>query len=91
MQKGSMILQISSNFIDSLTPSAIRYITTRIRADKKIGREIITFAGGMPCSDFFPTEEELLQIFQSIKGNKRTQRAYKRIAGNQHNDPLEKN
>lgn len=62
-------MQISSNFIDSLTPSAIRYITTRIRADKKIGREIITFAGGMPCSDFFPTEEELLQIFQSIMQN----------------------
>ncbi len=56
-------MSLSSPFIDQLTPSAIRYITTRIREDRRQGRKIITFAGGMPCSDYFPTDS-FNEIFQ---------------------------
>lgn len=54
---------LSSPFAEQLCPTAIRAITTRIREDAQRGNKIISFAGGMPCSDFFPTEA-LLHIFQ---------------------------
>ena len=58
-------MSLSSPFIDQLTPSAIRYITTRIREDTRQGRKITTFAGGMPCSDYFPTDS-FHDIFQEV-------------------------
>ena len=58
-------MSLSSPFINQLTPSAIRYITTRIREDTRQGRKITTFAGGMPCSDYFPTDS-FHDIFQEV-------------------------
>jgi len=48
---------IHSEFLDSLTPSAIRSITAKIRDKAKLGEHVVSFAGGLPSSEFFPVED----------------------------------
>lgn len=56
---------IHSEFLDALTPSAIRSITAKIRDKAKQGEKVISFAGGLPSADFFPVED-LRKINQQI-------------------------
>lgn len=48
---------IHSEFLDSLTPSAIRSITAKIRDKAKQGEKVVSFAGGLPSAEFFPIED----------------------------------
>lgn len=50
-------MSIHTEFLDALTPSAIRAITARIRDKKRAGVCVVNFAGGMPDESTFPTEE----------------------------------
>ena len=50
-------MTISSEYLDQLTPSAIRSITAKIRDKAKAGVAIASFAGGLPAAEFFPTTE----------------------------------
>ena len=47
-------MSISSTYLDSLTPSAIRSITAKIRDKASQGIKIDSFAGGLPAPDLFP-------------------------------------
>lgn len=58
-------MAIQGEFIDSLTPSAIRSITASIREKRRQGIVVTNFAGGMPDSAYFPVEE-LREITDSI-------------------------
>ena len=49
-------MSIHTEFLDALTPSAIRAITARIRDKKRDGIRIVNFAGGMPDEATFPAE-----------------------------------
>ena len=48
---------IHSEFLDSLTPSAIRSITAKIRDKAKQGEKVVSFAGGLPSAEFFPVDD----------------------------------
>ena len=48
---------IHSEFLDSLTPSAIRSITAKIRDKARQGEHVVSFAGGLPSAEFFPVED----------------------------------
>ncbi len=48
---------IHSEFLDSLTPSAIRSITAKIRDKAKQGEKVVSFAGGLPSAEFFPIDD----------------------------------
>ncbi len=48
---------IHSEYLDSLTPSAIRSITAKIRDKAKQGEKVVSFAGGLPSAEFFPIDE----------------------------------
>lgn len=48
---------IHSEFLDSLTPSAIRSITAKIRDKARQGEQVVSFAGGLPSAEFFPVED----------------------------------
>ena len=50
-------MSISSKFLDALTPSAIRSITSQIREKSAHGIKIYSFAGGLPAPDLFPIKE----------------------------------
>lgn len=41
---------IHSEFLDSLTPSAIRSITAKIRDKARQGEHVVSFAGGLPSA-----------------------------------------
>lgn len=56
---------LESEFLEKLTPSAIRDITASIREKKSQGIDVTNFAGGMPDSRYFP-EEELKKITEDI-------------------------
>lgn len=45
---------IHSEFLDSLTPSAIRSITAKIRDKAKQGEKVVSFAGDCPARNFSP-------------------------------------
>lgn len=48
---------IHSEFLDSLTPSAIRSITAKIRDKARRGEKVVSFAGGLPSAEFFPIDD----------------------------------
>lgn len=56
---------IHSEFLDSLGPSSIRSITAKIRDKASEGIKVVSFAGGLPSSEFFPTKE-LKEITEAI-------------------------
>ncbi len=58
-------MAVSSEFLDGLTPSAIRDITASIREKKSRGIDVVNFAGGMPDAAYFPVKE-LKQITDEI-------------------------
>ena len=65
-------MAIHSKFLDALTPSSIRSITAKIRDKAKNGETVISFAGGLPSSEFFPVEDIKkidAEIFSSEHGN----------------------
>ena len=65
-------MAIHSKFLDALTPSSIRSITAKIRDKAKNGETVISFAGGLPSSEFFPVEDIKKidsEIFSSEHGN----------------------
>lgn len=64
-------MSISSTYLDSLTPSAIRSITAKIRDKASQGIKIDSFAGGLPAPDLFPVkelEEITIKAFQEEGG-----------------------
>lgn len=50
-------MSVHSEFLDELSPSAIRNITGQIRSKAEEGIKIVNFAGGMPDEALFPTKE----------------------------------
>lgn len=58
---------IHSEFLDSLTPSAIRSITAKIRDKAKQGEKVVSFAGGLPSAEFFPIEDLKKSMSRSLR------------------------
>ena len=58
-------MEIKNRFADSLGPSAIRAITSKINAKTAQGIKVTSFAGGMPAKEYFPLKE-LQQITNDI-------------------------
>ena len=68
---------IHSEFLDSLSPSSIRSITAKIRDKAKEGIQVVSFAGGLPSKEFFPTHdlEEICHKILSDEGGEAIQYA----------------
>lgn len=60
-------MSIHTDFLDSLTPSAIRNITAQIRNKSAEGIKIVNFAGGMPDENLFPSAELAEATVEAIK------------------------
>lgn len=60
-------MSIHTDFLDSLTPSAIRNITAQIRNKAAEGIKIVNFAGGMPDETLFPSSELAEITVEAIK------------------------